>query len=146
MIIEHHHNEYCDEDVVYIWIDEALPPDFERRLLMELLALADPHRFGSRDASGRRDESTYAVIEEELQRAAYNRGRVISFDEGYRFDYVAGYRIKVEYLPFGRTILEGSCHIRRRNPGMPRVFSADFDGMYGDGALAGVIERALVVQ
>lgn len=146
MIIEHHHNEYSDEDVVYVWIDETLPPDFERRLLIELLALADPRRFGSRDASGRRDGSAYAVMEKELQRAAYNHGGELSFDKGYRFDYVDGYRIKVEYLPFGRTILEGSCHIRRRNPGMPRVSSADFDGMYGDGALAGVVERALVVQ
>lgn len=146
MIIEHHHNEYCDEDVVYIWIDEAQPPGFELRLLMELLALAGPRRFGSRDASGRRDESAYALIEEELQRAAYKHGGEISSDKGYRFDYVDGYRIKVEYLPFGRTILEDSCHIRRRNPGMPRVSSADLEGMYGDGALAGVIERALAVQ
>lgn len=142
MIIEHHHNEYCDEDVVYIWIDEALPPDFERRLLMELLALADPHRFGSRDASGRRDESAYAIIDAGLRKAAQWH----SFHRGYWFDYVDGHRLKVEYLPYGYVISEDSSDIRRRNPGMPLVVSAQFHEMYGDDALAGVVERALAVQ
>lgn len=133
MIIEHRHYEHCDQDVVYIWIDEALPPDFERRLLMELLALAGPRWFGSTEAPG-----IDAVIDEGLRKAAQKH----SFHRGYWFDYVNGYRLKLEYLPCGYAIFEDSSDIRRRNPGMPLVVSSE----YGGDALAGVIERALVVQ
>lgn len=141
MIIKHHHNKYCDEDVVYIWIDEVLPPDFERRLLMELLALAGPRRFGSTEAPGRNADSIDAVIDEGLRKAVQKH----SFHREYWFDYVNGYRLKVEYLPCGYAIFEDSSDIRRRNPGMPLVVSSEFHEMYGDDALAGMIERAFAI-
>lgn len=132
-----------DGKVTYVWIDEVLPPDFERRLLTELLALSEPVGFGAVEALGRKSETMDAILDEGLQKAAFNHRGHRNIDEAYRFDYVSGYRIKVEYLPLGLSIFEDSPEIHLRNPGMPLVVSSEFDEMYGDGALAGAIKLAL---
>lgn len=74
MIVDH------DEDgpvrATYIWIDGALPPDFERRLLGELLALSEPVGLGAVVANIRKRENMDAILDEGMRLASHDhRGR-----------------------------------------------------------------------
>lgn len=128
--------------IVYVWIDEPLPVDFDRLLLLELLMLAEPVGLGAFEALARKSERLDAILDEALVQAAHNHRGKRNIDDAIRFDYVSGYRIKVEYLPFGLSIDEDSPDVHYRNQGMPVVLSAEFDRMYGDGALKAAVGLA----
>ncbi|TYR36423.1 hypothetical protein FY036_00960 [Mesorhizobium microcysteis] len=141
MIVDH--DQDGELSVTYIWINERVPPEFERRLLNELLALSEPVGLGAIEAHGRKGEALNAILDEGLREAAHDhRGRRRQ-DDAFHFDYVCGYRIKVDYLPFGISIYEDSPELHLRYPGMPVVVSSMFDREYGKGALEGAVRLAL---
>jgi hypothetical protein len=141
MIVDHDRDG--DLDVTYIWIDEALPADFERRLLNELLALSEPVGLGVVEAHARNGEAFEGILDEGLRTAAHDHRGRRHHDDAFHFDYVSGYRIKVDYLPFGISIYEDSPELHLRHPGMPVVISSAFDRQYGDGSLEGAVRLAL---
>lgn len=141
MIVDHDRDGGLD--VTYIWIDDGLPPEFERRLLNELLALSEPVGLGAIEAHVRKDDAINAILDEGLRQAAHDHRGRRRIDDAFHFDYVCGYRVKVDYLPFGISIYEDSPELHLRHPGMPVVVSAVFDRDYGKGALEGAVRLAL---
>lgn len=133
-----------DRTVTYIWIDEVLPANFERWLLNELLALSEPVGLGAIEAYARKGDDVFnAVLDEGLREAAHNHRGRRHLDDAFHFDYVCGYRIKVDYLPMGISIYEDSPELHLRYPGMPVVISSAFDRQYGEGALECAVRLAL---
>ncbi|MDH6233782.1 hypothetical protein M2281_004395 [Mesorhizobium soli] len=141
MIVDHDHD--AGLSVTYIWINERLPPVFERRLLNELLALSEPVGLGVIEAHVRKGNTINSILDEGLRQAAHDHRGRRRIDDAFRFDYVCGYRIKVDYLPFGISIYEDSPELHLRYPGMPVVVSSVFDLEYGKGALEGAVRLAL---
>ncbi|MFU0505268.1 hypothetical protein [Pseudaminobacter sp. NGMCC 1.201702] len=141
MIVDHEREG--ERTVTYIWIDEVLPADFERRLLNELLALSEPVGLGAIEALARKGDAFSAILDEGLHQASHDHRGRRRHDDAFHFDYVCGYRIKVDYLPFGISIYEDSPELHLRYPGMPVVVSSVFDREYGEGALEGAVRLAL---
>ncbi len=133
-------------DVLYIWIDEPLPADFERKLLSELLALAEPVGFSEFEAAVRKSENAQSILDKGVRDATFDYRGKRRFDDMLLFDYVSGYRLKVEYFPFGLSIIEDTPAFQKQNPGMPLVVSSEFNKMYGEGALQGAIKLALAAD
>lgn len=141
MIVDHDRESH--QDVTYIWIDEKMPANFERRLLNELLALSEPAGLGAVEAHARKSHAFNTILDEGLYGATHDHRGKRHRDDAFHFDYVSGYRIKVDYLPFGISIYEDSPELHLRHPGMPVVISSAFDRQYGDGALEGAVRLAL---
>lgn len=136
-----------------IWLDEPVPDDFAERLLVELLAFGEPVGLGVVEAFARRKENLSDIITEAVHKAAHTpHGRRNLYDAFY-FDYVAGNRIKVYYLPHGRPIEEDDEEeeayksdidpVMRENAHRPMIDSVEFEDMYGFGSLEGAVKMAL---
>ncbi len=134
---------YGPRTICAIFLRPPLPEDFAHRLLNELLAVARPVGLGKEVARGMRqvsiDEVVAAGVEE--ARSDPNRADRQRPDGLYLFDYVAGYRIKVQLYPNGLEPTEGT-PLSLVRPGWTMVSSFDFDGMYGAGTLERLVRIA----
>lgn len=122
----------------YVFIEPPTNPEFERRLLMELLAIARPVGLGAIEAMGRRLEEIDDTLREGLIKSRRRDGC-------FNFDYVNGYRIKVRYYPTGLSVWPDTdlTDPGYRHPGWPLLASTEFEEMYGEGSLAQVAALAL---
>jgi hypothetical protein len=128
-----------------IWLDNALPSDFAKRLLNELLGIASPIGLGAIEASARKHEPLDTLIEGAVFQAGSDSRGQRNWDHSYNFDYVAGYRIKVVYYEKGFPDygeVDGSDAMYSKHPGTPMITSIAFDNMYGEGALENAVTLA----
>jgi hypothetical protein len=131
-----------DWSIVRIYLDEPLPEDFAKRLLLEMIQIAGPYGRGhiEAEATSRKDLDEIATSGVEKSRRDMN-GRLYA-QEVIHFDYVAGHRIKVSFYPKG--LLDDGGRPTANDRGLPTIVSRDFDIMYGNGALENVTRVALI--
>lgn len=91
----------CGGTICELWLTTPPDEEFAERLLCELLALSAPVGLGAVTASAMRavDLSSNArmLLDEVKLQTRERRYR----DDHYGFDYVAGYRLKVDCFPAG---------------------------------------------
>ena len=127
-----------------IHLDEPLPQDFAARLLREMIQIARPYGASRRVAEAVEDNQTDMddIVAAGLRSASVDYGGHPHANGDIHFDYVAGLRIKVSIMPNGSRDLSGNP--TEHDMGYPIVKSRDFDQMYGEGALEGVVRLALM--
>lgn len=128
-----------------IWLDEALPSDFTRRLLIELIAIASPVGLGAIEASARKHDPLDALIDGAIHQAGTDSRGERNWDHSYNFDYVAGHRVKVMFYEKGFPEYgedDDSDPTYRDHPETPMITSIAFDDMYGPGALENAVSLA----
>jgi len=133
-----------DWGIMRIFLDERIPPDFPARLLREMIQIARPFgagRLAAADAEARQMDIE-DLVAAGIRSASVDFGGRPHSNDAIHFDYVAGHRIKVSYFPRG--ILDDAGRPMELDRGLPVVKSRDFDQMYGEGALEGVIKLALM--
>lgn len=137
----------CGGTECLIWLPDELPDDFPKRLLNELVALAEPVGLGAIEAYGRRGESLEGLLDTAVRAAGMDQRGQRRWDSRYWFDYVAGSRIKVSFYEDGIPVFEddpeGPDALCLLYKGKPAVTSLEFEAMYGEGALEGAVRLAL---
>lgn len=146
MIVERApYREDGDQIWCRIWLDEPVPGDFLERLLGELLAFASPVGLGKIEAHARRHDDQAVVLAENIHTAAHTSSGHRRLRNHFWFDYVAGNRVKVSFLPEG-VLGEGDEDPEETSPHplLPMVSSTEFEEMYGHGSLEGAVRMALM--
>jgi hypothetical protein len=133
-----------EEGFSWVVLDAPVSEDFASRLLNELLAIARPFGASALEAQRTRKIPLNDVIADAIMqsRHAIWGGRP-GKDVQYIFQYVAGCRIKVRFLPGGLPDGHTREHLKPYD-GLPVMESRDFDVMYGHQAMANAARLALL--
>lgn len=128
--------------MVRVYLDETLPPDFPARLLLEMMQISRPYGRGELEAEAKSRVDLGDIVAEGVRKSRVDLNGLPHDNGAIHFDYVAGHRLKVSFYPRG--LLDDCGNPVPADRGMPVIVSRDFDAMYGKDALENVVRVALM--